>query len=125
MNENGTLEASEIERQAGALDTQKERCYSIYNANIKRLYNISKIVRSEDSNLASTVERYANSYIRIQANMKQSFTSLANKMRDYVYQTVQNETQASDEIETLNTSINEIEEAIGGGYTGADLGSER
>ena len=57
--------------------------------------------------------------------MKQSFTSLANKMRDYVYQTVQNETQASDEIETLNTSINAIEEAIGGGYTGADLGSER
>ena len=39
MNENGTLEASEIERQAGALDAQKERCYNIYNANIKRLYD--------------------------------------------------------------------------------------
>ena len=112
MNENGTLEASEIERQAGALDAQKERCYNIYNANIKRLYDISKVVRSEDSNLASTVERYANSYIRIQANMKQSFTSLANKMREYARQTVQNETQTSEEVETLNTNVNAIEEAL-------------
>ena len=125
MNENGTLEASEIERQAGALDAQKDRCCNIYDANIKRLYNISNVVKSEDSNLALIVKRYANAYLKIELKMDKSFTDLANKMRDYVNQTVQNETQASDEIEALNTSINEIEEVIGGGYIGADLGSER
>ena len=33
-------------------------------------------------------------------------------MREYARQTVQNETQTSDEVETLNTNINTIEEAL-------------
>ena len=33
-------------------------------------------------------------------------------MREYARQTVQNETQTSEEVETLNTNVNAIEEAL-------------
>lgn len=119
------ITAKEIQRQASRLAEQTERCSNIYSSNINKLDKMSKIIKSEDSSLADTLTKFMNTYINVRAKIVQKFNALAATMENYVNETIANENQTAQEVETLNDSINDIEQSLSTSINDGWGGSER
>ncbi len=127
------ISATEIERQATRVDEQEERYYSGLNRVIKALYNASSIVESEDSGLSRTMRTYAETCSTLQATARHKFQELSAIMHKYYNETIANEQQASEDIDSLQSEISNISQEIDSigvvsnneGYSDWDLGSER
>ncbi len=118
------ITAKEIERQAGRLEEQTEKAITIYNSRAGKLHHIASIIESEDSKLASTIERFKETHENVANQMEQKFRNLAKIMHEYAAQTIANETDTSSEVESLNANLSAIEDSLSAD-SDIGLGSER
>ena len=112
------ITAKEIERQAGRVDEEVVNFYKSANAVINMLLEMTNIVKSDDSNLARTIDTYTTHYIKLQTTIKNNFGNLANIMHEYASRTLQNEettaeevSKAADELESVVDSASSLSQS--------------
>ena len=104
--------AKEIKRQATRIEEEVVHFDNSVNLIIRALSDMQNIVRSEDSNLAHTIELYQNSYEDIHGNIKREFKQLAQKMHSYADRTIANEENISEDVSNLNAAVNNVTEEV-------------
>lgn len=102
------FDANEILRQGSRVKEEVEKFYSDCNTMIRALETTSIAAKSEDSNLSQECRLFANSYIRLQAEIKNKFTKLADIMVKYAQESLKNQETLSNEFTNVGGSAEDI-----------------
>ena len=114
METTSTETATEIERQANALDLQISLVNSSCDQISNSLTEAASIVSSEDSNLSSVMKRYADVFVNIKTLLVQKYTELSNVMHSYSTNTITNETDTGEKINNYNSQLSDISSFLSG-----------
>lgn len=102
------LEAKEIKRQAIRVD--EELLFFGKNSNdiIVALYELSNIIKSEDSNLAKVISSYRDAYISNSGEITNKFKDLSSIMHTYADKTLGNEETIVSEVENIKAALADL-----------------
>lgn len=104
----GLVLEGEVKRQAGRLLEQNTKFKNSSAKLFEELTAIAKEVKSEDSDLASTIELYANAYNELKDKLTAKYETLAGKMNTWVENTVKNQAEIRKHIEQGHVEVDHL-----------------
>lgn len=102
--------SGEVKRQANRVLEQNTKFKNSSAKLFEELTAIAKEVKSEDSDLAKTIELYANAYNELKDKLTAKYTLLANKMNDWVAKTEANEENVTKMIKSGSMGVDHLNE---------------
>lgn len=106
------ISAKEINRQQGRVREQLTKFVSASGNISGEIANASEIIKSEDSELAQTLDKTNEAINNLQSKMVSNFTKLANLMLQYSNNTIENEENAVADSTQINNDLEEIDSVL-------------
>ena len=102
------INAKEIERQAGRLDTQNVIFTKKVRDVINNLDNIATTVKSEDSSLSIEINKLSQNYVILENKLSTNFKNLALIMHNYAKKSLSLDQTVTNEVKSTNTNLDNI-----------------
>ena len=102
------INANEIERQAGRLDTQNIVFTTKVRDIIDNLTNMATTVSSEDSSLTNEINKLATNYSLLENKLSSNFKKLAIIMHDYSKKSLSLDQSMTTDVKQSNTNLDSI-----------------
>lgn len=102
------ISAKEIDRQQGRVREQLTKFVSASGNISGEIAIASEIIKSEDSELAQTLNKTNDAINNLQSKMVSNFTKLADLMLQYSQKTIANEEQAIEDSSNINNELDEL-----------------
>lgn len=102
------INANEIERQAGRLDTQNVIFTKKVRDVINNLDNIAITVKSEDSSLSNEISKLSQNYAVLENKLSTNFKNLALIMHNYAKKSLSLDQTVTSEVKSTNTNLDNI-----------------
>ena len=106
------ITAKEVLRQSERVETQLGRFDGSVASIISNLNSMASIITSEDSGLASALNKDASQIEGLKSGIDKEFHALAIRMDKYAQETIKNEEEMTQNTEEIDQQIQEIEDFI-------------
>ena len=106
------ISAKEIDRQQARVREQLTKFISTSGNISGEIAKASEVKKSEDSELAQTLDKTNDAINNLQSKMVANFTKLADLMLQYSNKTIANEEEAAMDSEQINDEIDDIDSVL-------------